>query len=315
MTSAFQLWARSPSARACATSSSASSKPALEQRDEGVVHGDEPRLRGLAQLARDPRHLREVRPRARQVAELDARVGALLEPFEDALGLAGGGRDLDQLARELELARRVGGGVVAEDVALDARRRASPGRRSGARSRAPRGSARRGARRETARRAAGRRRAGRAAARAARCPPSPSRGERALEQRDEPLVVARARPRRTARRSRARRGELLGQVPALGELGGVAGTPPSARPCSPARARASPSASSSSQRAAGSPAARRARRARARTGAPPPRRRAARRGAVARAARVARAPCPRAAGAAATKWCASSARCGSGSAA
>ena len=120
---------------------------ALEQRDEGVVHGDEPRLRGLAQLARDPRHLREVRPRARQVAELDARVGALLEPFEDALGLAGGRRDLDAARPRARAGAGCGRGSGGRGCSPGRRRRASTGRRSGARSRAPRGSGRRGARR------------------------------------------------------------------------------------------------------------------------------------------------------------------------
>jgi hypothetical protein len=65
-------------------------EPSREQGQQRLVRGDEPGLRGLAQLVRDAPHRRELAVRGFDVSELDEGIEALLQPFEDTLLVAGG---------------------------------------------------------------------------------------------------------------------------------------------------------------------------------------------------------------------------------
>ena len=193
----------------------------LEQRELRPVDARQPLLGGLLELGREPGHRLQLELGLADRAELEQRVQALLVRLHDALLVAELLRDRQQLGRELELADRVGGRMVGGDVALDGvgQRRGvveAPGHRerllaeSGLALRREAGVAQRAAG-QTGQQPDAKRAVGRA-----------ERGQRALEQRHEMLVVARDVPDDAAAVAERRAAEEVGQAVAVREVRGLA---------------------------------------------------------------------------------------------
>ena len=223
MTSAFQLSVPSPSARGGLDPRLGVRLPA-QQREQGAVDGEQPLLRGLAQIRDHVRHPAQVGLGGRDVPELHRRDEMLLQPVGDALSVAETRRDVDELRRERELPAGVRRAVVAEDVAVQAVgeglvvvEAAGDLQRLGAhRPPAPPGGV--GVAQRAAREADEQPHARRAVL-------GRQRRERPLEQHREQRIVARDVPDDPAAVAQGGLREVVGEIVDRGELGGLAERP------------------------------------------------------------------------------------------